>query len=146
MPAFHFLQNQARSEMKARIKAGVPEKELHQITFASEEDILWVRDGKEFKLKGRLYDVVRREGNTFFCVDDEQETQLFAHLDELCREQQDQDGNPVQDFIKLMSQGEHSNSDLSLNKYEVRGTRYGVLSQNELQAITSEPYSPPEMI
>ena len=118
LPVFHLMQQNIRSEVKSRIKAGVPESELHKITFAKNEKIAWVEGkvGKEFRKGGNMYDVVRQEevgkrnaesGNiTYYCINDKEEKVLFENLDNLC--QQEQDGSPVnkavKDYFKNFSQ------------------------------------------
>ena len=111
-PVFIKLQYQVRQEIKHRIKKGIPETELHKITFAQNEKIDWVRDGKEFRLKGEMFDVVRKEilnGNTIYhCINDKEEKALFAILDELVKEQmQDEEsseGSTAQLLFKIFSQ------------------------------------------
>jgi hypothetical protein len=78
-----------RSEVKQRLKAGVPAAELTQIYVSTKRsfEITWVKEGKEFIYNGKMYDVVSStkdpNGYTYQCVTDEQEDVLFAQLDEL---------------------------------------------------------------
>ena len=75
--------------MKTAIKSGIPEKDLQRIVFSSEHEIHWEKPGKEFRVGNRLFDVIRyektEEGLVFTCINDIQESQLFANLDELVR-------------------------------------------------------------
>ena len=75
--------------MKMKIKAGVPEDQLAVITVNSqnENELHW-KHSREFKYRGVMYDVVRKEqhndhSTTYFCVNDAQETQLFEDLNNI---------------------------------------------------------------
>ena len=82
-----------RREMKERIKSSLPESELQHFAFSKQEtsDINWERKGKEFRLNGKMYDVVRTHatGDTihFYCLQDDKETKLFAGLDQLLKKE-----------------------------------------------------------
>ncbi|MCC7301516.1 MAG: hypothetical protein IT233_02640 [Bacteroidia bacterium] len=111
MPYFFFKQSQIRSAVKHKLKSHVPETELHALRFNTNAHILWVREGKEFKLNGLFYDVVKTEtdGKTiiYYCVNDTEEKILFEKLELLCQQQARQNGDPagaaVQQFVKLFS-------------------------------------------
>ena len=62
-PVFKIGQWQARSEIKHKIKEAIPERELHLISVSTSANkaIDWVQEGKEFRLNGRMYDVVRQQ-------------------------------------------------------------------------------------
>lgn len=89
-------QQQLKRQMKRAIKAGVPEAELHRIAFAASrhlrdsERVQWMHE-REFRLDGEMYDIVRSEqcGDSIIhhCIRDDEETALFARLDELVREE-----------------------------------------------------------
>lgn len=86
-PVFKMKQYAVRKEIKRRIKNSIPEDELHILTFHSPEtDVEWVREGKEFILGERMFDVVRKEikgdSTVFHCVNDKEEAVLFAQLDD----------------------------------------------------------------
>ncbi len=76
-----------RKEMKRAIKAGLDEQELQHFSFTEEEyeQLDW-QHKNEFQLNGVLYDVVRTEKHNgtleLACVNDKQESVLFAHLNE----------------------------------------------------------------
>lgn len=77
-----------KREIKHRIKAGVPECERVKFEFTANEvaALDWVKPAKEFRRNGRFYDVVKRiEGEhvVLECIDDHQETELFAHLTDM---------------------------------------------------------------
>jgi len=111
-PVFVNLQYQARQEIKFRIKQGIPDSEIHRIVFDANEKINWVRDGKEFRLKNQMFDIIRKEivsGQViFYCINDKQEEQLFANLDELVAKQLNDEnsskGNAARLLLKIFSQ------------------------------------------
>jgi hypothetical protein len=76
-----------RKEIKQVIKKSVPEENLVQLdfTFSEFKNIKWV-ESNEFKLNGRMYDVVSKKktktGYQLMCINDIQETVLFAKLDD----------------------------------------------------------------
>lgn len=100
---FTLAQKVVKKEIKKKLKAGVPESEIIVISLTSQEmqsgkdGFRWVKPNKEFWYKGSMYDVVRKtesEGrNTFHCINDKQETQLFIHLDEMVRKNLPQNEN-----------------------------------------------------
>ncbi len=76
-----------RKEMKRAIKAGLNEKELHHFELSTHEyDQLNWHDQHEFEWKGVMYDIVRsktiRGTIHISCVNDKQESMLFAHLND----------------------------------------------------------------
>lgn len=87
--------------MKTLLKRGVPENELHIIKFSVNKvsEIDWKKEGREFRFKGSMYDVVKFEieGDSiiYSCVNDMQETLLFAHLEEIINQQIDHDKSPA---------------------------------------------------
>ena len=83
---------QLRKEIKHRIKAGVPDEERVRFSFSVKayDRLDWFEPGKEFMLHGRMYDIVERtrlhDGTILLeCIDDVQETMLFASLDQAVR-------------------------------------------------------------
>jgi hypothetical protein len=85
---FKTAEFELKSEIKIKIKQGLPTKELVTLTIPSKElkTIVWHDGGKEFSYKGKMYDVVKSEqienAITYYCIDDSKETNLFANLDE----------------------------------------------------------------
>ncbi|MFA7274584.1 MAG: hypothetical protein WC044_11995 [Crocinitomicaceae bacterium] len=86
-PVFKIKQQAIRKDIKRRIKNSIPDEELHILTFRSPAtDVEWVKEGKEFILGDRMYDVVRAEvkgdSTVFHCINDTEEAVLFAQLDD----------------------------------------------------------------
>jgi len=110
-PIYKLEQNRITSEIKTRIKQSVPEAELHLISFRSAQDIVWTKPGKEFKIGEHMYDVVHNVSKNgkvqFLCINDVEESILFARLDDLVNRLLDTDGNPIhksgKQIIKLVS-------------------------------------------
>jgi len=94
---FKLQQHEIRQEIKQQIKAGVPEGELVLFKLANGARVTWSIPEREFRSNGAMYDVARKEihGDTtwYYCLSDEKETQLFAHLDEAV--QRDMNQNPA---------------------------------------------------
>lgn len=110
---FKAQQNAIRKEIKKQIKSGVDEKDLYvfEITPSLMKKITWIKHGKEFKLNGRFYDVVKRifqNGKFVFkCINDFQESKLFSQLDNQTKKRLAQNDandnyykNLAKDFIK----------------------------------------------
>ncbi|CAG5080571.1 hypothetical protein CRYO30217_01380 [Parvicella tangerina] len=76
-----------KKEIKTKIKKGVDKDELYTFVLTEEnQDQFEWEHSKEFKYKGMMYDVVYKtiheDGSVVLqCVSDEQETELFQHLD-----------------------------------------------------------------
>ncbi|MDP1802854.1 MAG: hypothetical protein Q8L81_15945 [Bacteroidota bacterium] len=94
--------------MKTFLKKGVPENELHVIKFPVNKlsEIEWTKEGKEFRHKGSMYDVVKfeteKDSISYYCVNDVQETMLFAHLEEIINQQIDNDKSPAGRAAKFL--------------------------------------------
>ena len=111
---FKIQQHEIRQEIKRQIKAGVPEAELVLLkisrTMEDRPNRFFQRIHQlEFPYNGSMYDIVRQEshGDTtwYYCLADEKETQLFANLDELVK--QDMAGNPqhrkqIDELLRLL--------------------------------------------
>ncbi len=89
---FKLQQYQIRAQVKQQIKAGVPEDELVLLKIPAvleqgHNRVFQRIHAREFRYHGQMYDIVRQQskGDTtwYYCVSDEQETLLFARLDEL---------------------------------------------------------------
>jgi hypothetical protein len=101
---FKIQQYHARKEMKQLIKQGLPESSLIAISFSYNETNFEWKDEHEFRYKGIMYDIVKQTSDgstiTYFCVNDEQESALFAHLDEEL--QKNESGKKTNNCIKLL--------------------------------------------
>ena len=84
---FEWEKFKIRKEIKQVIKKSVPEENLVHLDFTFKEykNIKWM-ESNEFNLNGRMYDVVSRKktktGYQLMCINDIQETFLFAKLDD----------------------------------------------------------------
>ncbi len=84
---FKVQQYQIRREIIHNIESGIPESQLSCITVNKENKnkIIW-KHSKEFHYQGEMYDVVKAEKlddetTVYYCINDSQETHLFAKLD-----------------------------------------------------------------
>lgn len=84
---FKVQQYQIRREIIHNIERGIPESQLTCITVNQENKnkIIW-KHKKEFRYQGEMYDVVKvekldEETTVYYCINDSQETHLFAKLD-----------------------------------------------------------------
>ncbi|CAN5570908.1 hypothetical protein BH10BAC1_BH10BAC1_07590 [soil metagenome] len=86
---FVFKLNQSciKQEVKTHLKHNLSDDKLTIIIVLKSDlkKVEWLEDGKEMRYDNNLYDVVKKTESessvTFYCIDDDQETQLFADLD-----------------------------------------------------------------
>lgn len=109
---FKIEQAQIRKNIKQQLKAGIPDDKLHFFGLSRTEyaELDWVRQDKEFRMGKEMFDVVRSE--TFddsihlHCVNDTEETQLFAHLEEIIQKKREQQSNvpksPISKVVKAL--------------------------------------------
>lgn len=112
-PLFKMAQHKIQKQIKTLLKKGVPKNELYVISVALNKvnELDWKKEGKEFRHKGAMYDIVKQETKGgfvfYYCVNDKQETQLFAHLEELVNQQINNDKSPAgktaKNILKLLS-------------------------------------------
>ena len=107
---FEIERYHVRKDIKRAIKCSLPKIEFKQFNFTEKEfnQLTWI-DGHEFKMNGRMYDVVKKNKNHFgysvSCIDDTQETQLFAELDEATNANlnNQSEKTPLKSFVKLLN-------------------------------------------
>lgn len=128
---FSLLQYRTRSEIKAMLKARVPEDQLTTFAFQTasfarnERSLQWV-DDHEFRLEGKLYDVVRSfaRGDTTYlvCINDVQEERLFEHLDSHVQREMGSSGQASKfDAFKDVFQDSLAKEIVRLEKLAVKG-------------------------
>jgi len=85
---FKILQMDIRSDAKEQIEKSLKKDQLEEIVIfpgKTDKEIKWIRDGKEFSYKNKMYDIVKTEKKQdkiiFYCLNDEKEEMLFANLD-----------------------------------------------------------------
>jgi hypothetical protein len=110
---FKIEQFHIRKAIKRQIKAGVSEDELHFFSFSQKEfnELDWTKKGKEFRLENTMYDVVRLEKFKDFihlyCVNDKEESVLFANLYERIQYKMNQESNipnsPLNNILKIFN-------------------------------------------
>ncbi|MHB1278563.1 MAG: hypothetical protein ACYC1Q_09195 [Bacteroidia bacterium] len=109
---FKVHQTQVRREIKHKIKAGIPESDLHSFSFSTEDyaQLDWERKDIEFQWNGEMYDIVKSgiitDSIHLLCVNDKQEKTLFAKLDELIQRKMEQESNqsnnPLRKLVNIL--------------------------------------------
>ena len=111
---FELQKYSIRNEIKNKIKQGLPEEELVVFRIPVEEQESFLKnfmffDENEFRIEGKMYDVVKVETNTdfifYYCVSDEKESMLFANLDTSVRKTMDNspsNQNQVRNFSSFI--------------------------------------------
>ena len=105
---FEIERYHVRKDIKRAIKHSLPQNQYKQFNFTNEEfkELTWIND-HEFKMNERLYDVVKKNKNEFgysvSCIDDIQETVLFAELDEatVSNLNNQPEKAPLKSFVKV---------------------------------------------
>lgn len=83
-PYFRYQQSNIRSQIKKQIKSGLSDSNLTEIVVngANMHLVHWTKEGEEFRYRGEMYDIVRTEirdnGTAYVCMNDMQETDLYA--------------------------------------------------------------------
>ncbi len=88
-------QFRIKEEVKEKIISSLPESELTILKISSSDKgkISWLDEGKEFRYKGEMFDLVKTKQGTdttcYYCFCDSRENKLLSSLDKLVREQSD---------------------------------------------------------
>ena len=92
---FEIEQCRIKEEIKEKIINNLPDNELTilKVTACENERIEWTEQGKEFRYKGEMFDLVKVKqvnGITiYYCFCDSKENKLLSCLDKLVKEQCD---------------------------------------------------------
>jgi hypothetical protein len=149
---FKVRQNQIRKEIKRALKKTVPRDELVIITVSPENthELRWEKS-HEFELKGRMYDVLLTEYKAdgsiaYHCIDDKQETVLFAQLDEHVKRTMDSEsgkkGNGYEFFKQIFLLSESNFFNNTTTTTSIRNSRQFYTSYHSPILDLSSP--PPE--
>jgi len=90
---FKIEQYWIKKEIKHKILNNLSETELTLIKISSGNcrEIKWMEEGREFRYNGNMYDVVKtktiNDTTYYYCFNDENESKLLSHLDNLVKEQ-----------------------------------------------------------
>ncbi|HQU74962.1 MAG TPA: hypothetical protein PKV71_20480 [Calditrichia bacterium] len=151
---FKIEQHQIRRAVKRRIKAGVPNGEQHliKIPLALEKnggaDFQRV-NGHEFRYRGQMFDVLSQERHGeetwYYCISDEQETRLFASLDDqVARRMNLPDNRGRRNLnLKLSLSTQYMGQSQPLPRRIVPVVSGHLLYCFSLKTWQSRPYSPP---
>jgi hypothetical protein len=108
---FTIMQQTARKEMKAFIKKNPPLDKLERLVISDEkmnspEIFKYKDDNKEIIYNGKLYDIVcaTKDGSNtiFYCINDKNEEQLFAGLNDHIKQNFEQNGPLKKRSIQLI--------------------------------------------
>lgn len=107
MLVFKIQQMSIKQEIQNQLKREISEDKLHVLTLsAAEVSVLNWEEENEFTYKGKMYDVVKKElladsSIRYYCIDDQQETELFSELNDLIKKNTDSD-NPISQAAKKL--------------------------------------------
>ncbi len=79
---FNYVKNNIQKEIRQEIRRGLSEKVLTLITVPvnDETGICWIKPGKEFTYRGKMYDVVKtsifNNKKFYYCINDVKEKKL----------------------------------------------------------------------
>lgn len=107
---FEIERNRVRKDIKQLIKNGSLKSKCRLFNFTQKEfnNLTWIND-HEFKMNGHMYDVVKKNKNkhgySVSCIDDTQETRLFAELDDATNSNLNNQSEkaPLKSFEKLLN-------------------------------------------
>jgi hypothetical protein len=80
------MQFSIQEKIEQEIKEGIKDKELTLITIPDkgESGIVWIKQDKEFRYKGDLFDVVKirykDQKRLYYCLNDHKEQQLISNF------------------------------------------------------------------
>jgi hypothetical protein len=92
---FQIEQCRIKEEIKEKIINNLPENKLTilKISTCENDKIEWIEQGKEFRYKGEMFDLVKikqEKGTTiYYCFCDSKESKLLLSLDKLVKDQCD---------------------------------------------------------
>jgi hypothetical protein len=147
-----------RTEIKKAIKLSLPENQLIDFHFTEKEftKLHWF-ESHEFTFNGRFYDVVRKSKTNgiwhFQCIDDSQESKLFASLSSACSENltSTPPSHPIKTWLKVLNEPMEEISNDSPFKFCALRLNYSVELPKYPFSNYSDPYlfnlaPPPDFI
>ena len=145
---FSILQKGIQSEVRHEIQEGLKDENLALVIVPlnDQSGISWIEQGKEFRFKGEMYDVVRIEirnqDKYFFCIKDIKEKQLISIYYKNHNSKKEADKK-----IKLAFNFQYFTQQFSLktvvSKSELDFPEMDILYKSNLSDIHSPP---PEMV
>ncbi len=136
-----------------KLKGEFPKDRLKLILIdpaKGEDAALDWKDDNEFRLHGRMYDIIStkiHENGTieYLCIDDEDETRLFANMDNLIKREFQGDRNKNSSAIKIFDkvQQEYVLGGETLRTALLGLTDYPLLTQIYPYTGNFEPSTPP---
>jgi hypothetical protein len=151
---FSILQQRVRREVKQSLAATLPESDIIRFSFPTKSidnemsDLRFTEDF-EFAYDGKLYDVVRKtttaDSTIFYCINDAQEEQLYADLDNHVQREMGKSGNSSKlDAFKDAFQDSLANRDFFCTPQSIVEGQF-FFSPQRYTSITSDvPFLPPK--
>jgi hypothetical protein len=88
-----------RNEIERTIKDSILDEDIVKFTFDihhTGDGPEWQREGKEFRYKGNLYDIIKSETDhnriTYFCINDKEEKNLGSNFNKLLSKKLENEG------------------------------------------------------
>jgi|10_taG_2_1085330.scaffolds.fasta_scaffold06222_3 hypothetical protein len=155
---FKIEQAHIRKSIKHQIKAGIPEEELHIFNLSKVEYIKldWVRPDIEFRKNKEMFDIVHmkslNDSVRLYCVNDKEESILFAQLDKMIKKKMQQESNslnsPINKVLKLFNLIYISNQteNKSLTYYRMNKKSYHYFTNLYDSPLIKQPSPPPKSV
>jgi hypothetical protein len=131
-----------RNEIEKIVKESIPDEYIVKITIDTRnpgDNPEWMREGKEFRYKGDMYDVIKSETHngrkTYFCINDKEEKNLGSNFNKLLSKKLENEGKTK------------TNSQKELGKYYSFPSKgfSPVLKEADLTDYFSNLYRSPQM-
>ncbi len=137
-----------RARMNEKVKEVIPESLLVQFTFTSEYEnkyVQWEKEGKEFKYKGDMYDIVRMSGHrnsvTYTCLRDKDEKKLIADFQNLLKKNLENEGKTKNNQPNELSKYNFSVSTIVQPEYKL--AEFSITDPDFYKSLNIEIISPP---
>ena len=141
---FKYLQVSTRYNIQQEIKKGIDEKNLSIIVVSpkNNKEIEWLIEGKEFRYKGLMYDIVRIEAKNnkkiYYCIEDINESNLIANYTKHI-----QQSNKILSAQKKILSEKYFHKNYSLNNKIIVKNIYFTDYQSFYKSIFKAPVPPP---
>jgi hypothetical protein len=140
-------QQEQKEAVKEKIISQLKEEELESISLTdNQQNIHWEDGGKEFELKGEMYDVVKSktvDGKiTLLCINDKKETALIDHYNSITKHNSSSDKKEKSNTDNTINLFVYHN-DYSKNIYVIKTKSYSSFINSFLPQPSADQTSPP---
>lgn len=145
------LRSEIHTEMRRKLEGTSEDKALTKLTFSlkgKSEKVEWKEEGKEFRYKDEMYDIVKtvmhKDSITYLCLRDEDEENLIYNFSKLIKDNLGNNSKSKNITVKELSKYHFNNS----NKIyiPVKRLQFGSLENIFYQSITIKAQLPPPKI